>query len=1287
MEVNISGGWIYGSAFGGGEDGHVLGNVTMNIQNTVDNTDPENPVITSSPKIGTWGTSYVDGNVFGGGRGFSGDAYTAGNVAGSVTLNISGGTMLGSIYGGGRLGSVGYGLYEATETDKYGTMRPDNYADDGTTAVANFKRGYVTMNITGGTIGNNWEFQNVTADGAYASLSAAKEALATWQTANHVPNTSYETIDNGDGTYTNRLLHTKGGNVYAGGMGRYLKLDGSGPITAVDWAKLGNVKSTTLTISGTPWIMGNVYGGGELGAVTPYTKDETVEGGTTTISITGGTIGTEITGATPVKGTVSWDPTKARTAVQYTFGSVYGGGMGMEEHDAVKKRHGGEVGGNTTVTMSGENTEVRASVFGGGEMAVVDGNTNVTISNGKIGRYEVKALSDEDAGYVLFGGATMGNVYGGGKGHLEHTEAGLVKGNTNVTISGGNVYHMVYGGGALGSVGDFSVSDGDGHPSYIPIAGIPYDWKYTDGTVIDPAHPNAQKTPTGTATVTITGGTIGISGRDNGFVFGSSRGNLTKPVDEDPGEGVKLVDPYDRLAWVNKSIVNIGTENTSVTSDDYLTKPLIKGSVYGGGENGHNDESATVNVYSGTIGITNTADPWYSFTDKELEKRVQIYRGNVYGAGSGADTYTGDDSKQHYNPKSGMVAGNTFVNIAGGHVGRSVYGGGAMASVGTITNATDTVGVAKHTSETTSFALSWPYKFEFAPGTGKATVNVTGGHIGTRQLDGGDVYGSSRGVAGDRYEMAHLAWTNETEVNINYPSTIDMTSETAIQNDSTKQCITGSVHGSGENGYVYGNTKVTLNEGLIGHSLYGAGKGNGRYPVTLKKIGSDVETYTDSIYSLIAGKVMGNTYVTMNGGRVGRNVYGGGNMGSVGKGNFAGGSDDYVNDNKIGAVGYGEKIEGELWTKNPTANTNAWYFQNSGKATVNVISGIVGYIDATNPEESMKGQLPYGNVIGGSAGEAAPNLPDVSDLYLYSPAFFSGYVNETDVNIGGYQCKTAYIDSESKSHAIGDLITAEQFKTVAVGDTAKWKIVGPTIYASVYGGGQDGHVRRDTKVTVLDGEIGVPYESTSDPRTALLKNYGLDDSQWLHRGNIYGGGSGITEYHADIEKMYAAGYNTGDKIAASGYSTSSGSVTRFTEVNVLGGTIHRNVYGGGSNGSVGAPDMGQTYLPYKKGDTAEGHGVGKQSQNTVNIGGGATVVTIGTPFDTTKGWAYNKTYGGEVYGACRGISDLDPEQFANSIWTQVNIFDKATIMGNVYGGGDNGITKKDSEVIIGGVKQ
>jgi hypothetical protein len=377
-------------------------------------------------------------------------------------------------------------------------------------------------------------------------------------------------------------------------------------------------------------------------------------------------------------------------------------------------------------------------------------------------------------------------------------------------------------------------------------------------------------------------------------------------------------------------------------------------------------------------------------------------------------------------------------------------------------------------------------------------------------------------------------------------------------------------------------------------------------------------------------------------------------------------------------------ITDSLWN-----NKNDWSkaFLSSGKTTVNVISGTVGFIDESNPENSMKNQLPYGNVIGGSAGEAAPNIAE-DPRYEYSPAFFSGYVNETDVTIGGYRCKTAYTDASSKSHAVGDLMTAKDFEGVAVGDTAKWEVVGPTIYASVYGGGQDGHVRRDTKVTVLGGEIGKPYNAAN---ISLLKTDNLDDPQWLHRGNIYGGGSGITKYKYDFDGDGKTDKNDGSltydgkPVKEEDYSNSSGSVTRFSEVNILGGIIHRNVYGGGSMGPVGAPNMGQTYVPYQKGDelvNAE-HSIGKQSQNTINIGGGKRVAIIGTPYDSTKGWTYNKLYGGEVYGACRGLSTLDSKEFSTSIWTKVNIFDKATIMGNVYGGGDNGMVKKDSEVIIG----
>ena len=453
---------------------------------------------------------------------------------------------------------------------------------------------------------------------------------------------------------------------------------------------------------------------------------------------------------------------------------------------------------------------------------------------------------------------------------------------------------------------------------------------------------------------------------------------------------------------------------------------------------------------------------------------------------------------------------------------------------------------------------------------------------------------------------------------------------------------------------------MTLNKGLIGHSLYGAGKGKGTYSISLLKVGADKNSenpddyYPSDIYSLIAGKVMGNTYVTMNGGIVGRNVYGGGNMASVGKGNYAGGADDYY------PAGYGETLTGNLWTSTSNGD-NAWEFLNSGKTTVNVFGGKVGIITT-----DVKNNLPYGNVFGGSAGEAAPNVPNtLTPRYHYCPAFFSGYVNETNVTIGGYRCKTDY-----STYKVGNCITAVQYNDLSNADQANWELVGPTIAASVYGGGQDGHVRRDTKVTVNSGEIGLAYNSTNQ---GTLATNDLDNPQWMHRGNVYGGGSGISEYTSTL--VYKAGYPEGDKIPTTGISTSAGSVTRFTEVNMLGGTIHRNVYGGGSMGGVGAPKI-PTDRPddlLKRNDN-DATSKGKQSQCTVTIGG-AGYVTIGTPDE------YKVHYGGEVYGASRGLSAESP--LGSVVWTQIKVKNGANIQGNVYGGGDAGKVIKDTDVQIG----
>ena len=241
-------------------------------------------------------------------------------------------------------------------------------------------------------------------------------------------------------------------------------------------------------------------------------------------------------------------------------------------------------------------------------------------------------------------------------------------------------------------------------------------------------------------------------------------------------------------------------------------------------------------------------------------------------------------------------------------------------------------------------------------------------------------------------------------------------------------------------------------------------------------------------------------------------------------------------------------------------------------------------------------------------------------------------------------------------------------------------------------------MRRDAHVIINKGIIGVPY----NPDNQTFGTPDLDNPQWLYRGNVFGAGSGISKYKYDFdydgdydgitkkegEEDRPTTYN-GSTIKEEDYSTSAGSVTRFTKVEVKGGTIYRNVYGGGSLASVGPPKIPPTRTDgdgYHPDDEAHKDDVGRQTLNEVIIGGAkdaedkTIIVTIGDSGSFAAG------YGGNVFGASRGDLSIG-DAFGTSIWTKVFIRNGSTILGNVFGGGDNGMVKQDSDVIIGEAKK
>ena len=1289
--INIANGHIYFSVYGGGKMGSV-GTITGSTKHS----DLSSEFALSWPyefeyKTGT-GTTNI--NITGGRIGFTGkDNFVPDAKYGywkwrrkkakETDVLDAGETRLdnGDVYGGGK-GIAG---------ERYSTA-----------LIANVKEARVTINYS------TTPSTNETSYSSNIDLSEPEN--------NYIAGSVYGGGEDGhvyDNTYVNIYGGLIGHSVYGGGKGK-----GEFDVVLIDWKKLdwehlsesakntykntsidevdpqykkqatitgvisGKIYGNTNVIMTDGKVIRNVYGGGNLGSVgkgnyaggtDDYTyyapskgygerlngpiwvaDNDFMSSGKSTVTITGGTLGT-----------ASGDKDDLPT------GNVFGGARGTAPPNVpndLSPRHfydpefymgyinesvvtiGTQGQSNEDAGQTGKAPRIYGSVYGGGQDGHVRRETNVTIYSGEIGnvyntanrllvgtltpldpqnaedsqeKYDARVASHSDSTHLQW--LFRGNVYGAGSGigkydpngkdedvdegndDLHSTSAGSVTHNTTINIKGGIIHRNVYGGGSLATVGP------------------PYMGHTDNGVRKDPSE-GTEGTCTGQTTLSVVNIESKV-GDDESFalgyggnVFGASRGaNNEEKLHLEPVNINKYA-----TTFYNKVNIKQGAD--------------VLGNVFGGGEAGLVFKDAKVNVAN---------------FDGALLSSATIGR-SVFGGGDQAD-----------------VQGNTYVNVGGGWIKKSIYGGGNMGSVGKLTGTP----VVHNTEKTETpgagalydFGLSWPVDIQFAEGTGTTNVTITGGRIGItgkdvmitggEKEDNGDIYGGSKGEPAERYEEAYYANVRNTVVTIDYPSDLVYNVGNLgsyIDNNGTKilikqgiPAIHGSVYGGGENGHVLDSTKLIINNGLIGHGVYGGGKGKDTYSgelIDYSTRNTTHTTYQTQVASIIAGKVYGNTNITMNGGYVLRNIYGGGNLASVGKGNYAGGTDDYS------LEGYGElppkdgNADGPLW-----ANDD---FKNSGICRVTIKGGTVGYYNdaALDLSAFTKDDLPTGNVFGSCRGMSAPNYNDISPRYLYFPEFFYGYVNQTIVTIG---------DANG----------------------------GPTILGSVYGGGQDGHVRRSSKVVINNGTIGLDYDNFKDRIS--------ESNQFLDRGNVYGAGSGVGQFSYDVRQLIDSDHpELGYQIVGTqtGYNYSSGSVTGTTSVQINNGTIYQNVYGGGALASVGPPNIGaehglgfdeyQTTAPYDRpaGFSAYNNHLSTSSCNIV-INGGYIGNAAG----------YAAAYGGNVYGASRGNIgglNLGATSFlhATTIWTNVEA-KNGHIFGNVFGGGQMGEVKHDTRVVIGGAEQ
>ena len=1216
---------VFGSVFGGGEDGHVLGNASTTIK--------------GDAVIGTTGGSGVDGNVYGGGRGFSAWALTAGVVCGNVNLYIQENAKIhGSIYGGGRMAAVGTFLVPETDDTHYGTMQ------NGAT------HGNVAIYITGGTVGNKYKMggTDYTHGPSYSIgdvFGGSKGTLgldvARNQKLGLVKNTNVN-ISQADGKTTHIL-----GNVYGGGeiasVGHYA------------YATAAQASTFNTDHPGEHMVEGDVYN------TIAGAGGETV--GKATITITGGTIGTEMIGNPAVPVPISSNAAELNTFAYrqagntlYRKGGVFGGCLGM----AGVNYSGYSYVTNSEVTISGG--LVAASLFGGGENGHVFNSTDVRINGGRVGiELDVTEHEEDDNGVGVVEDIYIGNVYGGGRGidtyhdeglhqDLHSVTAGRVRNSTSVTMTAGRVTHNIYGGGSLATVG-YKDMAGTGTATVTIIGGVV---GYDDGntTFNDNGHYFYGGTALNSGNKANIQTFYKYAGNNEGNVYGSGRGHAGQ-------NGQAASAQYISMAFVKNTNVTIGGT------------AQVRGSVFGGGENGHVRQNTNVTI-AGTaqIGVPLMSivdwgeDTWHVCNDgyvshdtlsdetsSETYYRNEtttsglkgihlhehwigdngegptIYRGNVYGGGRGVtptDNTNASIDEHQYSATAGRVYGNATVTVNGGHIYHDVFGGGSLASVGTLVYNITNEGGVKHIYDPMGNEINEstnPYVFleskanatngwddsakvndpvhsnyyleDPVTGTGLAKVILNGGIIGTDGINNGNVFGSGRGIAGAHTSrVAHLANANNTGVYLRGAYGPDANNTVT---GATGADVRGAVFGGGANGHVLQNTYVEMTGGTVGVSL----------PLAMRKIdertGHGYRNYNGNVYgggrgvsviassatehlSETAGRVFGNTRVKISGGLVYHSVFGGGSLASVGTYSYKNWVEpDTTRYRHLFVEGTGQavvNITGTAHIGNPADSLEKDYEDYTAEDALTAQYVLRKYID----KDGWLGLTPA------AAADKWNHLSNDQKKQLFTELNYHYLGSNSGMVFGSGRGVGALHNNQVDQDYINSAFTRNTI--VIVEDDASGN--SPVIVGSVFGGGENGHVKINTYVAIKGGIIGgIPlhddhfypgrdnengstaypsFTFSNDPNLELSLEYEDDENNAGHgpavyRGNIYGGGRGVD--HTDSESP------------ETGYSATAGRVYGDIVVKVTGGMIYHHVFGGGSLASVGTYFTYQDGVPYR----------------------------------------------------------------------------------------------------------
>ena len=1133
----------------------------------------------------------------------------------------------------------------------------------------------------------NADYTQRTNDGAGSAGVPTRVTKYFWDSAptteqDNIPGSTSETMDAGDLAYVEyifpnramRYIDTTRAGSWSGGVAssnvltvRCILLprtDMEVTVQAIDHYTNGavgtprevsftlksDITHTPITQTNAPLIGGSVFGGGRMADVSGNTA-VTVHNTDSIGAVFGGN---DITGTVTGGSTVTIG-TDSATSTGIYIASVYGGGNGYYKYHDITTVDAGHSTFSGHVYSFGDDAETGPSV--------VDVNFGANTKIPAIGTTTVLMNSDLARVDSLFGGAKNAFITGAGTGAVTvNQNAGTV-----FAEFGGNNY-----GGALtgsGAVIDININGTKEYTTAVVdnghASGFGYDFgiRYLFG--------GGNRVDAISVDMNIAGGMI-----DTCFAGGNSATVTTSSVCHvETAAGKKIWNnPKGVLtgtSWVGgKGIYNVRNlfaGNNLATMNIIPTMELVKGglgTVYGGGNRGDMNYNTALNTTLFPVDINPATDS--ILTPTKIGTYVIV---------NGADL---DIDYLYGGCRMSNVLTSTYVKVNNGNVG-TVFGGcNISGDVGTTTayDYTDPT----HTNVFGTYVV--------ISGSANIRADVFAGANGDYHCNAAKTPGVNSFAYTDDIQFGD----NEGDPFDPYDDYVDLYIPT------------------------HNNTNLVIKGGTVWGNVYGG--------ANLANVGYNSTNFIRNNTTTGCPEKHGSVHLTMNSGIVKGNMYGGGNMASIyglsylivqGTSIIEGSL--YAGNDRVGSV----ESFGAYISKNGTTNGD---FKASDGTVLNELSG--SWNARFSTYVLLKGTPAISKVYG--SGNGAYNYDGTRDWYpdiqlcegsannrpIQSSSFID--INTEGLNaavLSGNNIIDTVFGGGNGVSVSGDvtvlmncLNTTDYYVGTIFGGNNRDDMNNcvPTIkltegkVRTVYGGGNAGNMNCMTYsaydicnteipevstyilVNSADAAIDTIYGgcNVADVKGMAyidIRNTSANGIGWVYGGNnvsgsvtgntridvnggvvnhIYGGSNGFYDYR-DIAgsgfEVYKFGHNEEPNyLVATGTTGVPNVVTTY--VNIFGGTINSNVYGGG-----------------RMGDCDSTHVVINDLHVQENCGGAPNSATIN----------------GEVYGGGEGIHwDLDEPRRGNvNNLTRVDLYHASALTGaKAYGGGRGGNVYRHAYITV-----